>query len=124
MDCSLPGFSVGGIFQARIQESGLPCPSLGDLPNPGIEPMSLTSPALAGGFFNTGATWEALKWPSESQICQKYRSLLSPPANLAPLVHWKTNQPFGGTLIIEADVRVCISNMQCFFSHYPLWSDE
>ena len=31
--------------------SGLPCPPPGDLPNPGIEPMSLTSPALAGGFF-------------------------------------------------------------------------
>ena len=27
--------------------------SLEDLPNPGIEPMSLTSPALAGGFFTT-----------------------------------------------------------------------
>ena len=30
--------------------SGLPFPSLGDLPDPGIEP---TSPALAGGFFTT-----------------------------------------------------------------------
>ena len=32
---------------------------LGDLPDPGIEPMSLMSPALVGGFFTTGATWEA-----------------------------------------------------------------
>ena len=39
--------------------SGLPCPLPGDLPNPGIEPESLRSPALAGGFFITGATWEA-----------------------------------------------------------------
>ena len=31
--------------------SGLPCPPMGDLPNPGMEPMFLTSPALAGGFF-------------------------------------------------------------------------
>ena len=31
--------------------SGLPCPPPGDLPNPGIEPASLLSPALAGGFF-------------------------------------------------------------------------
>ena len=30
-----------------------------DLPNPGIEPMSLASPALAGGFFTTSATGEA-----------------------------------------------------------------
>ena len=29
-------------------------------PTPAIEPMSLLSPALAGGFFTTSATWEAL----------------------------------------------------------------
>ena len=49
MDCSLPGSSVHGIFQARILEwvaTSFP----GDLPNPGIEPGSLVSPALAGGF--------------------------------------------------------------------------
>ena len=39
--------------------SGLPCPSPGYLPGPGIEPMSLVSPALAGGFFTPRATWEA-----------------------------------------------------------------
>ena len=39
---SLPGFSVHGIFQARVLE-WLPFPSPGDLPNPGIEPRS---PAL------------------------------------------------------------------------------
>ena len=32
----------------------------GDLPDPGFETASLTSPALAGGFFTTGATWKAL----------------------------------------------------------------
>ena len=31
--------------------SGLPCPPPRDLPDPGIEPKSLTSPALAGGYF-------------------------------------------------------------------------
>ena len=39
--------------------SELLCPSPGDLPNPGIEPASLTSPALAGGFSTTSTTWEA-----------------------------------------------------------------
>ena len=38
--------------------SGLPFPSL-DLPNPGIEPRSLASPALAGEFFTNRTTWEA-----------------------------------------------------------------
>ena len=33
--------------------SGLPFPTPGDLPNPGIEPVSVGSPALAGGFFTT-----------------------------------------------------------------------
>ena len=31
----------------------LPCPLPGNLPDPGIEPMSPASPALAGGFFTT-----------------------------------------------------------------------
>ena len=39
---------------------GLPFPPLGDLPDPGIEPVSLKSPALAGGFFTISATWEFL----------------------------------------------------------------
>ena len=47
MDCSPPCFSVHGISQARILE-WVPFPSLGDLPNPGIE---CVFPALAGGFF-------------------------------------------------------------------------
>ena len=55
MDCSLPGSSVHRIFQA----SGTPSPPPGDLPNPGIEPASLMSPALAGRFFATSATWAA-----------------------------------------------------------------
>ena len=40
--------------------SGLPFPSPGDLPDPGIEVWSLVSPALAGGFFTTSTTWEAV----------------------------------------------------------------
>ena len=58
MDYSLPGSSVHGVSQVRMLE-GLPCPSPGDLSNPGIETASLLSPALAGVFFTTSATWEA-----------------------------------------------------------------
>ena len=46
-------------FSRQEYWSGLPCPPPEDLPNPGIEPVSLTSPALAGGFFSTSATWGA-----------------------------------------------------------------
>ena len=52
MDCSFPGSSVHGIFQARIW-SGLPFTSPGDIPDPEIEPTPPTSPALVGGFFTT-----------------------------------------------------------------------
>ena len=47
-------------FSRQENWSGLPCPPPGDLPNPGVKPASLTSPALAGGFFTTSASWEAL----------------------------------------------------------------
>ena len=46
-------------FSRQEYWSGLPCPPPGDLPDPGIEPVSLMSPALASGFFITSATWEA-----------------------------------------------------------------
>ena len=54
--CQAP-LSIG--FFRQEYWSGLPCPSPGDLLNPGTEPQSLMSPALAGGFFITSATWEA-----------------------------------------------------------------
>ena len=45
-------------FSRQEYWSGLSCPPPGDLPEQGIEPVSLTSPALAGGFFTTNTTWE------------------------------------------------------------------
>ena len=47
MGCSLPGFSVHGIFFRQEYWSGLPFPSPGDLLNPGIEPGSPTLQADA-----------------------------------------------------------------------------
>jgi len=46
-------------FSRQQYWSGLPCPPPGALPDPGIEPVSLMSPALAGRFFTTSTTWEA-----------------------------------------------------------------
>ena len=59
MDCSPPGSPAHGILQARIPE-WVAMPSSRGSSRPGIEPMSLTSPALPGGFSTTGTTWEAL----------------------------------------------------------------
>ena len=47
-------------FSRQEYWSGLPCPPSGDLPDPGIKPAFLMSPALVGGFFITSTTWEAL----------------------------------------------------------------
>ena len=53
LDYSLSGSSIHGIFQARILDWVAISYSPGDLLDPGIEPMSLASPALAGRFFTT-----------------------------------------------------------------------
>ena len=57
MDYSPPASSIHEILQARILE-WVAFPSPGDLPNLGIEPTSVMSPALAGGFFMASGTWE------------------------------------------------------------------
>ena len=46
-------------FSRQEYWDGLPCPPPGDLPNPGTEPVSLMSPALADGFFTSSITWES-----------------------------------------------------------------
>ena len=46
-------------FSGQEYWSGLPFLFPGGLPDPGIEPQSLMSPALSGGFFTTSNTWEA-----------------------------------------------------------------
>ena len=46
-------------FSRQEYWSGLPCSPPRDLPNLEIEPISLMSPAFAGRFFTTSATWEA-----------------------------------------------------------------
>ena len=55
--CQTP-VSMG--FSRQEYWSRLPLPSPGDLPDLGMEPESPASPALAGRFFTTSATWEAL----------------------------------------------------------------
>ena len=61
MDYSPPGSSVCGIPQARTLKWVVIFFSSAS-PDPGIEPRALMSPTLAGGFFTTSATWEALHY--------------------------------------------------------------
>ena len=55
--CQAPLFME---FSRQESMSGLPCPPPGYLPDPGIEPTSLQSPALAGVSFTTSATGKPL----------------------------------------------------------------
>ena len=64
VECSPPGSSVhGDSLDKDTGVSEFPCPPPGELPNPGVEPTSCASPALAGRLFTTGATWETLFLP-------------------------------------------------------------
>ena len=74
MDCSLPDSSVNGISQEEYW-SGLPFPPPGDLPNPGVEPISLASPALAGRFFTTVPPGKPVVPMRQSEITQPSSSI-------------------------------------------------
>ena len=50
-------------FFRQEKHKRLPLSAAGDLPNPGIKPVSPESPALAGRFFTISTTWEALYDP-------------------------------------------------------------
>ena len=67
MNCSPPGSSLHG-FSRQDYWSGLPCSPPGDLPHPGMEPTSLTSPGLAGGIFTTSAAWETHSYHMTQQF--------------------------------------------------------
>ena len=90
MNCSLPApLSIG--FFRQEDWSGLPFPSPGDLPNPGMELVSLTSPTLAAGFFTTSTTWEAPSGPVKD--CLISASL---PSTLVKSATASTTRPAGG----------------------------
>ena len=55
-------------FSRKEYQSGFPCPLPGDLLDPGIESMSLRSPALAGRFFTTGTSWKSILMDRNTQI--------------------------------------------------------
>ena len=91
MDCSLPGSSVHGIFWQEYW-SGLPFPSSGDLPDPGIKPKS---PALQTDSLPSeppeNLDWWGLNlgsghWVGLEGWAQDLGVLLSLPGSLTPVV--------------------------------------
>ena len=107
-------------FSRQEYWSELPCPPPGDLPDPGIEPTSLASPALAGRFFTTSTTWEL---PNGSQCRTKNNTHEQPAAPSFPC--W----PKESTLVPILGKQSRISNSLIFpgilapFSTklYPCW---
>ena len=77
MNCIAHQAALSMGFSRQQYWSGLPCPRPGDLPDPGMEPVT---PALAGRFFTSSATGEAQ--------CELYTSI-NPNNNLLPefLIH-------------------------------------
>ena len=75
MGCGPPGSSVHDSLLAKIMER-VAIRFSRDLSDPGIEPISLMFPALAGGFFTTSATWETHKAYSSAQTVNV--NLMSP----------------------------------------------
>ena len=69
-------------FSRQEYWSGLPCPPLKHLPDPGIKPMSLTFPALKGSYFMTSATWGA--WSFHRSVEKQFYQAMSL-AELQPL---------------------------------------
>ena len=87
--CQAP-LSMG--FSRQEYWSGLPWPPPGDLPDPGIEPISLKSPALAGGFFITNTTWEAPLFFMESFNLHRrmmFHKKMEPESQIAALAMWE-----------------------------------
>ena len=93
-DCSRQAPLPTG-FSRKEHWRGLPCPPPGGLPDPGLEPASLMSAALAGGFFTASAAWEATDYiytptkeavmsPSPAQKPHRSRSKSPCELGLAP----------------------------------------
>ena len=109
LDCSPSGSSVHGIFKQEYW-SGLPFPTPGDLPDPGIEPTSPASSALAGGFFTTVPAGKPIFKTVNTKI-----KLWSDFLNNNNIT-WSTNR---GVILITMDCTQMWVYSKIFFAHLP-----
>ena len=96
MDCIPPGSSVHGILQARIL-GRVAMPSSRDLPEPGTEPVSLGSLAMASGFLTASATIgnEGLMDINKTHPSERECPCFSGARRMAGLFHqlWRIRSP-------------------------------
>ena len=113
-DCSPSGFSVQGILQQEYW-SGLPFPPPGDLPDPGMELESPTSPALANGVFTTEPLGKPLSthWGWPKTLAEKWHLWVlwaKQDQGCLPLL------PLGNTQLLEHISLLGISSYLCIFA--------
>ena len=89
-------------FSRQEYWSGLPLPTPGDLPDPGIKPTSLVSPALAGSVFAISATWE------DSQIYRREEN-----------TGGKRKLPLDAAKMMQGTVPISLGIFHCFPSPPP-----
>ena len=105
-------------FSRQEYWSGLPCPAPGNLPYPGVEPLSLLSPALAGGFFTTSTTWEAQEKKYITVIKGKGMCL-----EVRESLDWSLNElTFLGKLF-EMGIRRVPTSFFCYSYHRNNWEE-
>ena len=86
-------------FSRQGDRSGLPCPPPGDLANPRTEPRFLKSPAMAGRFLTTSASWEA--WNHQgfwNQLGSQYWLWVSNSYRTYYIYAIRTSQPWKSAL--------------------------
>ena len=75
-------------FSRQEYWSGLSCPPPGDLPDPGIQPVSLPPPALAGGFFSRSTSWGGDGGGWTEQWLSRGGCRKGPILGISLVVHW------------------------------------
>ena len=102
VECTPPGSSVHGILQARVLEWVAPCPPPGDLPNPGIKPMSLTSACVGRQILYHE---HHLKSPSYAWSCVKKNFLFLMPKQVYVHVYVYSVRAFCLFLLLSSSTQ-------------------
>ena len=90
-------------FSRQEYWGGLPCPPPGDLPNPGIKPASVMSPALEGGYFTTsekGTQTAPLR--IQCPCLQRERGVSPEPVGWTTVCVWHASIRLGGECVGRA----------------------